>query len=586
MPAPTTDDLDIQDAWDNAPLRARWPSGLDNHFYIGRLEVVPVEATGRGASGRLLEVAAAEAVHACRLAAGGLEAHVLEPSETMLGRARERMAEFDVRLRLVRGIAEALPYADGSFDRVLIDAAIDHLSAPDLGVREMVRVLKPDGRFVVSFVNYDSLSVRLSRALYRLHRWLVPSRRDEHRFWDTPVPTEHTFECTYRNIGSLCGQYLELDRVVGVSMLWGTPGWSVLLNGLGERRALWLLGRLDALARRIPGLADYVLMVWRPRRVGEMPGSGLRGMPALARLAAAAAAPAPPRVETMRVTPADPVYQRQVAEDVAWEAGWWLAPVVAARLRAAQPWANRALSGDPERSAVDLLAARGPFTQAVLIGGDDEGEAEAWLRADGSRGLDIVDHDAARLARLRTRLAGWGERVRFLQQDPNFLILAPAVYDAALVGGGIGRVVNLEYVFDELARAVRPGGQVAVFCYVGERRNAYGAARLALVNAALASVPLAARFGDPAPVTAAQPGDLAPFRAVRSDEIAAIATARFETVEARYGARLFPLFIHIDVPALEREHPALLAQLLERERELDGDAAAPPCAAFLLLRRR
>ena len=71
MPAPTTDDLDIQDAWDNVPLREKWPIGPDNRFYIGRLEVVPVEATGRGASGRLLEVAAAEAVHACRLAARG-----------------------------------------------------------------------------------------------------------------------------------------------------------------------------------------------------------------------------------------------------------------------------------------------------------------------------------------------------------------------------------------------------------------------------------------------------------------------------------------------------------------------------------
>ncbi len=223
MPAPTTDDLDIQDAWDNAPLRDHWTTGPDNSFYIHRLEVVPVEATGRGAHGTLLEVAAAEAVHACRLAAGGLRTHVVEPSEVMLGKAREHMAEFGVDVSLVRGIAEALPYPDRSFDRVLIDAAIDHLSAPDTGIREMVRVLKPDGRFVISYVNYGSLSVRVSRAIYRLRRRWDPSLRDAHFFWDTPVPVEHTFEGTYRNIGALCGQYLELDRVVGVSMLWGTP---------------------------------------------------------------------------------------------------------------------------------------------------------------------------------------------------------------------------------------------------------------------------------------------------------------------------------------------------------------------------
>lgn len=586
MPAPTTDDLDIQDAWDNAPLRDHWPWGRDNGYYISRLEVVPVEATGQGASGRLLEVAAAEAVHACRLAAGGLEAHVLEPSAVMLGKAREHMAEFGVQLRLVRGIAETLPYAGGSFDRVLIDAAIDHLSSPDLGVREMVRVLKPDGRFVVSYVNYASVSVRLSRALYRLYRRLAPRRRDEHFFWDTPVPEEHTFECTYRNIGQLCGQYLELERVVGVSMLWGTPGWSYVLACIGRWPATWLLAGLDALARRVPALADYVLMVWRPRRPGETPGSGLRAQPFLARLGGAAPAAPPPRVETMRVTPADPVYQRLVAEDQAWEEGWWLGPTIAARLRAAQPWANRALTGDRDRSAFDLLAARGPFTRVVLLGGDGEDEAERWLRASGSGALDVVDHSAARLARLRTRLAPFAERVRFLQQDPNFLRLEAGVYDAAVVAGGIGRVVNLEYVFDELALALRPGGLVAVTCYVGERRQAFTPARLAVVNAALERVPLRFRFDDPRPIAASGPGEIAPFRAVRSDEIAAVATTRFEVVDARYGGRLFPLFLHLDVPTLEREAPALLEELLAHEQALAAEPAATPCAAFLLLRRR
>ena len=586
MPAPTADDLDIQDAWDNAPLQERWPRGEDGLYYLRRLAVVPVEETAAGASGRLLEVAAAEAVHACKLAAGGLAAHVLEPSEVMLGRAREHMAERGVHLHLVRGIAEALPYPDGSFDRVLIDAAIDHLSAPDAGVREMVRVLTPDGRFLVSYVNYGSLSVRLSRALYRLHRWLVPSQRDAHHFWDTPVPVEHTFEATYRNVGRLCGQYLELDRVVGVSMLWGTPGWSAFLVRLGGERAQRLLARFDRLARRIPALADYVLMVWRPRRPGEAPGSGLRAQPPLVRLGGAAPEAPPPRIETMRVTPADPVYQRLVAEDQAWEEGWWLAPVIAARMQAAQPWANRALTGDRACSVYDLLAARGPFARVVLIGGDDGDEAEQWLRASGSGTLDVVDHSAARLARVRARLAPFADRVRFLRQDPNFLRLEAGAYDAALVAGGIGRVVNLEYVFDELALALRPGGLVAVAAYAGERRNGFAPARLALVNAVLARVPLRFRFDDPRPIAAPAAHELAPFRAVRSDELVAVASARFDVVDARYGGRLFPLFLHLDVPALERDAPELLEEILAQEQALAADPAATPCSAFLLLRRR
>lgn len=585
MPAPTADDLDIQDAWDNAPLHGRWPAGLDNQFLLHRLAEVPVETTAQDAHGTVLEVAAAEAVHACRLATRGLTAHVLEPSLVMLERARTHMANFGVTLRLVRGIAEDLPYADHTFDRVLIDSAIDHLSMPDRGLREMLRVLKPDGRFIISFVNYGSLSVRLSRAIYRIDRRLSARRRDLHLFWDTPVPLEHTFEATYRNIGELCGQYLELERVVGVSLLWNTPGWGALLNRLGERVGTTLLAGLDAAARRVPGLSDFVLMVWRPRRPGEVPGSGLRALPPLARIGAAAPAPPPPRIETMRVTPADPVYQRLLAEDVAWEQRWWLGPTIAQRLRAAQSLGNRALTGDAAVSPIEALAARGPFRKAVLVGGEDEDEAERWLRADGSTRLDVVEHDPARRARLEARLAPFGDRVRLLAQDPNFLRLAPAAYDAAVVAGGVGRVLNLEYLFDELAAALVPGGLLGLHCYVGERRHAFAPARLALINAALERVPLRYRFDDPRPVTAATSDEIAPLRAVRSDEIVPIARQRFAVVSERFDGRLFPLWLHVDVPALEREQPALLAELIAHEQALAADPAATPCAAYLLLRR-
>ena len=99
-------------------------------------------------------------------------------------------------------------------------------------------------------------------------------------------------------------------------------------------------------------------------------------------------------------------------------------------------------------------------------------------------------------------------------------------------------------------------------------------------------VPLRFRFDDPRPVSPPAAGEIAPFRAVRSDEIAAVATARFDVVEARHGGRLFPLFLHLDVPALEREAPAILDEILAHEQALAADPAATPCSAFLLLRRR
>ncbi len=63
MTAQLPDRHDIQDAWNPVPLREQWPMGLDNYFIMKRLMEVPVEQTLIGARGRVLEVAAAEAVH-------------------------------------------------------------------------------------------------------------------------------------------------------------------------------------------------------------------------------------------------------------------------------------------------------------------------------------------------------------------------------------------------------------------------------------------------------------------------------------------------------------------------------------------
>jgi SAM-dependent methyltransferase len=176
--------------------------------------------------------------------------------------------------------------------------------------------------------------------------------------------------------------------------------------------------------------------------------------------------------------------------------------------------------------------------------------------------------------------------VRFVQQDLNFLALQPRTYDAILVTNAVSRVVNLEFFFDEVAQAMKPGGVVGAQFYAGERRQVYAPARLALVNDVLRQLPLRFRFDDRGEITPADPADGPPFRAVRSDEIAAVAKARFDVVDERYGGRLFPLFIRLDVTAMEREAPHLLEQICQRERELERDPAAPPCSAFLILRPR
>ena len=66
-----------------------------------------------------------------------------------------------------------------------------------------------------------------------------------------------------------------------------------------------------------------------------------------------------------------------------------------------------------------------------------------------------------------------------------------------------------------------------------------------------------ANNGGTADVTGPPPF-LSPFCAVRSDEILEVVRARFDVVHEGGAGALFPLFLLLDLPALEREEPALL----------------------------
>jgi ubiquinone/menaquinone biosynthesis C-methylase UbiE len=73
----------------------------------------------------------------------------LDPDPRALARARRKAARRDRAVRLDQGFAESLPYADGSFDRVLSSFMFHHLEpdAKAAALREARRVLSPGGSF-------------------------------------------------------------------------------------------------------------------------------------------------------------------------------------------------------------------------------------------------------------------------------------------------------------------------------------------------------------------------------------------------------------------------------------------------------
>jgi SAM-dependent methyltransferase len=78
-------------------------------------------------------------------------ATVLSEEASIVGVEPERLwrEEAGERLRVVEGVAEALPFEDASFDLVTCQTVLIHLADPMLAVEEMVRVARPGGRVLV-----------------------------------------------------------------------------------------------------------------------------------------------------------------------------------------------------------------------------------------------------------------------------------------------------------------------------------------------------------------------------------------------------------------------------------------------------
>lgn len=89
----------------------------------------------------------------------------IDASTQMLAVARRRLAGL---APLTGGAAEALPFADGSFDWLISTNVFHYFRDPDRVLAEMRRVLKKDGRLVITDWCDDFLACRVCDLLLRL----------------------------------------------------------------------------------------------------------------------------------------------------------------------------------------------------------------------------------------------------------------------------------------------------------------------------------------------------------------------------------------------------------------------------------
>lgn len=240
------------------------PYRRDTRFIFARLARAVVNEVAAGGPGRVLDVGCGYGIQLRRLHARGCEPWGLDASAALLGYCRRQAAEHGAALVLVLGVAERLPFRAASFDQVICQGSLDHFAQPRAFMSEVARILKPEGRAIIALANFDSLACILARSLYRTKEALnLPLRTDHRPFWQ--IPDNHTFKGNLRVLESLGRPWLEMERCYGISLLWLFTRWSLFLEALPEDTARGLLRAADHIAYHLPGAADMIISVWRPR---------------------------------------------------------------------------------------------------------------------------------------------------------------------------------------------------------------------------------------------------------------------------------------------------------------------------------
>jgi demethylmenaquinone methyltransferase/2-methoxy-6-polyprenyl-1,4-benzoquinol methylase len=130
-------------------------------FLVSRVNAIP--------GSWVLDAATGTGLVARELARRNVRVAAVDQSEAMLRRAadaRQRMP-FAERIRLVRGRAERLPFADETFDAVTFTYLLRYVDDPAATVDELARVLRPGGTMAsLEFHVPDDAWTRLGWRVY------------------------------------------------------------------------------------------------------------------------------------------------------------------------------------------------------------------------------------------------------------------------------------------------------------------------------------------------------------------------------------------------------------------------------------
>lgn len=114
----------------------------------------------------VLDVGCGQGIDVYRYALAGAKATGIDLTPRHVELAEAHLAAMGLEAEIVQGDAEALPFEDGSFDRVSSNGVLHH--TPDLpaALREIGRVLRPGGEARIIVYNRNSFHYWLTQVFY------------------------------------------------------------------------------------------------------------------------------------------------------------------------------------------------------------------------------------------------------------------------------------------------------------------------------------------------------------------------------------------------------------------------------------
>src|ERR671937_174383 len=146
----------------------RYASGLAPKF---------ADAAGVRAGMRVLDVGCGPGALAVELAGRVGEDNVaaIDPAPLFAAACRARIPGADVR----EGVAESLPWDDGTFDAAMCSLVVAWMSDADQGIGEMARVTKPGGTVAAAMWDIPGGGLQMLSHFWRAAREIDPSVADE-----------------------------------------------------------------------------------------------------------------------------------------------------------------------------------------------------------------------------------------------------------------------------------------------------------------------------------------------------------------------------------------------------------------------